>query len=539
MKERIVRACNALQQATLEESVVSFIQRLNVCITTNGHHFEHLICTIMGPDLSPPGGEFYHWPLCLECDRRHLQSLERLPAEWFAQQASHFTFPKIITLSLFGADTAYLCSPLGAAAQSQPSPSNSEGDNPKPPTSCSENGKAIVSRDTICTETQRGSDWEGSRSSELVRGRKRYLCDETGPGGIYRRPPERTFRSRLGRHDLKLLAINNLDKHVSTIVKFSCQAQLTLRHLPWLLAPAANQISWFEIGAATDMKQNPPPTNGIVWHDSHLRKSGVTQPEIEPESPRWEVSMLTAQPPRRVALLQPCGTMAPEKLRAVTEPPVWKLAPEMRRKILAAPSERLYCWFCMSARTEKRGEKEKRGSIDPDVTSWPMTHSTASQLMPSHPNLPSAFGSTDLLFLATYPPPAGVASRWKEGVSTNIRPEGASGEYYEGNSAVRTTGGGRPWVPHFPQLTPVKTGGTRTSRENIRSLGSRQRENHEKIRRPVALSNTIPTCEHPGVTRPGIEPGSPRGSPVCPALSCQKKNLDTTQDSGFKRADIQ
>ncbi|KAJ8872166.1 hypothetical protein PR048_025768 [Dryococelus australis] len=31
----------------------------------------------------------------------------------------------------------------------------------------------------------------------------------------------------------------------------------------------------------------------------------------------------------------------------------------------------------------------------------------------------------------------------------------------------------------------------------------------EKARRPTASSGTIPTCENPGVTRPGIEPGSP------------------------------
>ncbi|KAJ8892036.1 hypothetical protein PR048_004602 [Dryococelus australis] len=40
-----------------------------------------------------------------------------------------------------------------------------------------------------------------------------------------------------------------------------------------------------------------PPTNGIVRHDSHMRKSGMTQPGIEPGSPWWEASRLTAQSP--------------------------------------------------------------------------------------------------------------------------------------------------------------------------------------------------------------------------------------------------
>ncbi|KAJ8867473.1 hypothetical protein PR048_031275 [Dryococelus australis] len=39
------------------------------------------------------------------------------------------------------------------------------------------------------------------------------------------------------------------------------------------------------------------PTSGIVRHDYHLRKSGVNRPGIEPGSPWWEASGLTAQPP--------------------------------------------------------------------------------------------------------------------------------------------------------------------------------------------------------------------------------------------------
>ncbi|KAJ8898104.1 hypothetical protein PR048_003464 [Dryococelus australis] len=45
-------------------------------------------------------------------------------------------------------------------------------------------------------------------------------------------------------------------------------------------------------------KKNPP-TNGIVRHDSHVRKSRVARPGIEPGSPWWEASRPTAQPPSR------------------------------------------------------------------------------------------------------------------------------------------------------------------------------------------------------------------------------------------------
>ncbi|KAJ8881478.1 hypothetical protein PR048_017959 [Dryococelus australis] len=49
-------------------------------------------------------------------------------------------------------------------------------------------------------------------------------------------------------------------------------------------------------GETGDPRENPP-TNGIVRHDSHMRKSGVTRPEIEPGSPCWwEASRLTRQP---------------------------------------------------------------------------------------------------------------------------------------------------------------------------------------------------------------------------------------------------
>ncbi|KAJ8888931.1 hypothetical protein PR048_008425 [Dryococelus australis] len=37
-------------------------------------------------------------------------------------------------------------------------------------------------------------------------------------------------------------------------------------------------------GETGDHQENPP-TNCIVWHDSHMRKSGVTRPGIEPGSP--------------------------------------------------------------------------------------------------------------------------------------------------------------------------------------------------------------------------------------------------------------
>ncbi|KAJ8867068.1 hypothetical protein PR048_032930 [Dryococelus australis] len=51
-----------------------------------------------------------------------------------------------------------------------------------------------------------------------------------------------------------------------------------------------------ERAGETGQPRENPPSNGIVRHDSHIRKSGVTQPGIEPRSPWREASRLTAQP---------------------------------------------------------------------------------------------------------------------------------------------------------------------------------------------------------------------------------------------------
>ncbi|KAJ8884103.1 hypothetical protein PR048_015960 [Dryococelus australis] len=48
-------------------------------------------------------------------------------------------------------------------------------------------------------------------------------------------------------------------------------------------------------GETGDLRENPT-TSGTVRHDSHFRKSGVDRPGIEPGSPWWEASSLTAHP---------------------------------------------------------------------------------------------------------------------------------------------------------------------------------------------------------------------------------------------------
>ncbi|KAJ8888933.1 hypothetical protein PR048_008427 [Dryococelus australis] len=57
-------------------------------------------------------------------------------------------------------------------------------------------------------------------------------------------------------------------------------------------------------------------------------------------------------------------------------------------------------------------------------------------------------------------------------------------------------------VRHLDHVMPASQSRT--------TMGGGKNEIPEKTRRKAASSGTIPTCENPGVIRPGIEPGSPR-----------------------------
>ncbi|KAJ8870117.1 hypothetical protein PR048_029129 [Dryococelus australis] len=63
--------------------------------------------------------------------------------------------------------------------------------------------------------------------------------------------------------------------------------------LGWLaiLLPRESGAGAPELGGGAGDPREDPPTNGIVRHDFHMRKSGVTRPGIEPGSPWWEASL--------------------------------------------------------------------------------------------------------------------------------------------------------------------------------------------------------------------------------------------------------
>ncbi|KAJ8871372.1 hypothetical protein PR048_027689 [Dryococelus australis] len=68
------------------------------------------------------------------------------------------------------------------------------------------------------------------------------------------------------------------------------------------------------VGETGDPRENQS-TNGIVRHDSHMRKSGVTRPGIEPGSLWWVASRLTAEPPWPLILIR-LACLARENLNA-------------------------------------------------------------------------------------------------------------------------------------------------------------------------------------------------------------------------------
>ncbi|KAJ8898172.1 hypothetical protein PR048_003532 [Dryococelus australis] len=102
-----------------------------------------------------------------------------------------------------------------------------------------------------------------------------------------------------------------------------------------------------ECGAARERKggengispRKSASTNGIVRHDSHARKSGVTRPGTEPGSPWWEASRLTAQPP-----VVRCSDVTVFVLRASQQPAPVRQQRRGQRECVAPPARARSAW---------------------------------------------------------------------------------------------------------------------------------------------------------------------------------------------------
>ncbi|KAJ8890235.1 hypothetical protein PR048_009743 [Dryococelus australis] len=80
-------------------------------------------------------------------------------------------------------------------------------------------------------------------------------------------------------------------------VVFPARIQQGHKERMYLLRPSTKQHSRIPKGGETGDPRENQPTNGIVRHDSHMRKSGVTRPGTEPQIAWWEASRLTSQQP--------------------------------------------------------------------------------------------------------------------------------------------------------------------------------------------------------------------------------------------------
>ncbi|KAJ8871643.1 hypothetical protein PR048_027970 [Dryococelus australis] len=98
---------------------------------------------------------------------------------------------------------------------------------------------------------------------------------------------------------------------------------------------------------------------------------------------------------------------------------------------------------------------------------------------------------------------------------TGSIPSGVTSGFSRYCWSVGFSGISRSLCPYIPALLhthlaspPPPPKALKTTIAEMRGWG--KREIPEKTRRPATSSGTIPTCENPGATPPGIEPGSPR-----------------------------
>ncbi|KAJ8898188.1 hypothetical protein PR048_003548 [Dryococelus australis] len=116
-------------------------------------------------------------------------------------------------------------------------------------------------------------------------------------------PPQHrgTATSRYRNIEVDVLVFSGVSR---LAIAFLCCSILTSLHLHTLNSNQWETTDSHEVsmeqrrndgaGGTKNPRENQP-TSGIVRHDSHLRKSGVNRLGIEPRSPWWEASSLTAR----------------------------------------------------------------------------------------------------------------------------------------------------------------------------------------------------------------------------------------------------
>ncbi|KAJ8889338.1 hypothetical protein PR048_008837 [Dryococelus australis] len=146
--------------------------------------------------------------------------------------------------------------------------------------------------------------WESCRTMPLVCGFSRG--SPVSPASPFRRYSTLTSTILIGSQDLDFKNLPYLFTSLtanSTNINHADRNSRSGRLLtsrssePMRVTEVSMEQSRNEGTGETGDPREDPTTNGIVRHDSHVRKSGATQPGIKPGSLWWEASNITAQPP--------------------------------------------------------------------------------------------------------------------------------------------------------------------------------------------------------------------------------------------------
>ncbi|KAJ8895716.1 hypothetical protein PR048_001053 [Dryococelus australis] len=264
--------------------------------------------------------------------------------------------------------------------------------------------------------------------------------------------------------------------------------------------------------------QENPLTGGIVLHDPHLRESGVNRPGIEPGSPSWEVSSLTAQSPwppvvcresyvhmKSTHVMQLIETLA--YVRKV-------LGTNHGKDRIGKPYDQVYrptreydsplddVSIKLALRRARQVKKSDHGRWSSRLTGYGQslrrrwhdgTQSRhCSELIYFVPDL--ALNPPECVFSTTTARLAEVALRLASARSLATLTEASRStmqiQVTLSNGVLRADEGETRWIWS-------STGMQRRGKRVI----------PEKTNRPVASSDTISECENPGATPPRAEPG--------------------------------
>ncbi|KAJ8894518.1 hypothetical protein PR048_007175 [Dryococelus australis] len=106
-------------------------------------------------------------------------------------------------------------------------------------------------------------------------------------------PPTAALRGAVGVEELSAPCCNHLD--ISAVSYWLSMNETFRIFSVFKISVAASQGGWLFLDgpSALEIPEKHPSTNGIVRYDSHMRKSGVTRPGIEPGSPWWAAEEYT------------------------------------------------------------------------------------------------------------------------------------------------------------------------------------------------------------------------------------------------------